>query len=112
MTIVRALLARPRLLIAAVVAAAIFPLLPAGERLPTHLLFAWDAGIVLNLLLTWTMMAQSGVNDLRARAGAIEDAGAVAILILTMAAAVASLGAIAAELRGVRGGTGEGPVLR
>src|SRR3954464_15247933 len=110
MIFLRSLTARPRLLVSAIVAVAVFPLLPAGERLPTRLLLAWDAGIVLNLLLTWTMMARSGVNDLRARAGAIEDAGAVAVLILNMAAAVASLGAIAAELRGVRGGTGEGPV--
>ena len=70
---VRALLARPRLLIAVVAAVALFPLLPAGERLSTRLLLAWDAGVVLNLLLTWAMMARSDVDDLRTRAGAIED---------------------------------------
>jgi len=109
---VRALLARQRLLIAVVAAVALFPLLPAGERLSTRLLLAWDAGVVLNLLLTWAMMARSDVDDLRTRAGAIEDAGAVAVLILTVAAAVASLAAIAAELRGLYGATGEGPALR
>jgi uncharacterized membrane protein len=112
MIFLRSLTARPRLLVSAIVAVAVFPLLPAGERLATRLLLAWDAGVVLNLLLTWTMMARSGVNDLRQRAGDIEDAGAVTILALTITAAVASLGAIAAELRGLHSGTGEGPALR
>src|SRR4051812_34023520 len=112
MIFLRSLTARPRLLVSAIVAVAVFPVLPAGERLATRLLLAWDAGVVLNLLLTWTMMARSGVNDLRQRAGDIEDAGAATILALTITAAVASLGAIAAELRGLHSGTGEGPALR
>ena len=68
MMLLRSLTARPRLLISTITAVAVFSLLPVSERLPTRLLLAWDTGVVLNLVLTWTMMARSGVGRLRERA--------------------------------------------
>jgi uncharacterized membrane protein len=46
------------------------------------------------------MAARSSTSDMQERAD-LEDDGAVAILVLTLAAAVASLGAIAVELLGI-----------
>lgn len=110
--VVRSLAARPRLGLSALVMVAVFAALPGEWRLTTRLLLAWDAGVLLNLVLTWTMMARSGVVRMRARAAVIEDEGALAALVLSVAVSVASLGAIAAELSGIHGGVGEGPGLR
>ncbi|WP_375461711.1 DUF1345 domain-containing protein [uncultured Enterovirga sp.] len=68
----------------------------------SRLLVGWDAGIGLFLVLGWAMMARSGQADIQRRADR-EDAGAAAVLVLTMVGAVASLVAIAVELRGIKG---------
>ena len=68
MMLVRSLMARRRLIVSMMVAVAVFALSPLGERLPTRLLVVWDAGVVLHLILAWSLMALSGVKELRERA--------------------------------------------
>jgi uncharacterized membrane protein len=96
---VRALRARPRLLTAASIAAAVALLLPASLPPATRLLIAWDSATISYLVAVLVMMARSDVKQMRSRA-AMEDEGAISILVGTSLAAVASLGAIAIELHG------------
>jgi uncharacterized membrane protein len=98
----RAAWARPRLLLAAAGACAVFALLPSGLALSSRLLIAWDTATILYLALAWTMMARSDLERMRRRAAA-QDEGDVAILVIIIIAAVASLAAIGAELHGTGG---------
>jgi uncharacterized membrane protein len=66
-------------------------------RVPTRLLAGWDAGVALYLLLVNWAIWHSTVSDIRKRA-AIQDEGAFALLILSGAAAIASLVAIVFEV--------------
>ena len=70
----------------------------------TRLLVGWDVGVGLYLVLAFHMMARSDVHLIRRRA-ALQDEGQAAILMLTVASALASLAAILAEL-GTSAGTG------
>lgn len=101
-TSLRLLSARPRLLVSAVFGA-IVSLLAPQPGLAGRMLIGWTAGTGLCLVLVWAMMGRSTYADMQRRADR-EDAGAAAVLILTMLGAVASLVAIAAELRGIKGG--------
>jgi uncharacterized membrane protein len=92
----RIIRARPRLAIAVALGIAV-ALWPAPWRLTTRLLVAWDAGAALYLVLVGLLMARSGAEHIRGHA-AREDEGRVGILVLTVLAALASLGAIVAEL--------------
>jgi uncharacterized membrane protein len=66
-------------------------------RLPTRILIGWDSGVILYLLLSCRVAARASIATIRQRA-AINDDGAIALLVLTTAAAVASLAAVLAEL--------------
>jgi uncharacterized membrane protein len=77
-------------------------LLPHAWPLSTRLLVGWDAGVGLYLVLACELMARSDVEHLRRRASA-EDEGQLTILVLTVAAALASLGAIILELSSTPG---------
>jgi uncharacterized membrane protein len=94
---VRIVRARPRLFVATAVGAIIVATLPGVWRLATRLLVGWDIGVALYLALAYHLMALSHVGYIRLRAR-VEDEGRIAILILTATAALASLGAILAEL--------------
>src|SRR5262249_35366851 len=63
----------------------------------TRLLVAWDIGVALYLALAFPAMAKADVARIRRRA-ALLDEDRIAFLILTAGAALASLGAIVAEL--------------
>jgi uncharacterized membrane protein len=63
----------------------------------TRLLTGWDVGIGLYLVSTYLLVSRSTVNEIRRRA-AIQDEGAAALLVLTPAAAIASLAAIVVEV--------------
>jgi uncharacterized membrane protein len=91
--------ARPRLFVAGAVGLALAAVLTIATewRLATRLLVAWDIAAGLYLILVFDVMAGSDVHRIRARA-AEQDEGQVAILVLTVLAALASLGAIVAEL--------------
>lgn len=95
--ILGAFAARPRLLIAAAIGVAI-GLLAFGLPATTRFLLAWDGFIAAHLALVAIMMARSNPDDLNERAER-EDPGAALILIFFAMAALASLGAIAIELR-------------
>jgi uncharacterized membrane protein len=91
--------ARPRLFISvgvglAVIAAAAFV---TDWRLVTRLLTGWDTAVALYLGLALHLIARSDVRHIR-RHAALQDEGQLAILTCTVAAALASLAAIFAEL--------------
>jgi uncharacterized membrane protein len=66
-------------------------------RSATRLLVGWDVGIALYLVLAYEMIARSDVHRIRDRA-VLEDEGQATILLLTVAAGLASLVAIFVEL--------------
>jgi uncharacterized membrane protein len=92
---------RPRLLGAVLVAVLVFAALPSSWPANSRLLLAWDIGIVCYLALAFAMAARSSTAKMQERA-AQEDESAVVVLVLTLAASVASLAAIAVELTGIQ----------
>jgi uncharacterized membrane protein len=72
-------------------------LLTVPWRTPTRILLGWDAGVALYLALSYGIIASASIARIRQRA-AIVDEGALAVLVLTTAAALASLAAVLAEL--------------
>jgi uncharacterized membrane protein len=74
-------------------------------RPATRLLVGWDIAIALYLGLAFHLMAGSDIRLIR-RNAAQEDEGQFAILVLTVAAALASLAAILAQLGTTAGGVG------
>jgi uncharacterized membrane protein len=60
-------------------------------------LVGWDIGIGLYVILAFEMMARANVHEIRRRA-ATQDEGAIVMLVLTVATALASLLAIVALL--------------
>jgi uncharacterized membrane protein len=67
------------------------------SRTTTRILIGWDGGVVLYLVLSYRVAARASIVTIRQRA-AINDDGAIALLVLTIAAALASLAAVLAEL--------------
>jgi len=98
----RAFRARPRTVTLFVVAAVLALIQPGDWSLSTRLLTAWAAASIVYLVLVAWMAFSSDVADMRRRA-AIEDESAIAILILTAAAAIASLAAIGFEFANLSG---------
>jgi uncharacterized membrane protein len=96
---VRIIRARPRLFISAALGliATAFLFVTCDWRAVTKLLVGWDFTVVVYLSLAIYLMARSDVHRIRRRA-AMQDDGQVAILVLTVAAAIASLVAIFAQL--------------
>ena len=92
---------RPRLLGAILVAVLVFAALPSSWPANSRLLLAWDIGIACYLALAFTMAVRSSTAKMQERA-AQEDESAVVVLVLTLAASVASLAAIAVELTGIQ----------
>jgi uncharacterized membrane protein len=89
--------ARPRLFASALVGLIVVALLPGAWRPATRLLVGWDLGVGIYLALAYRLIALSHVGHIRLRAR-VEDEGRITILVLTSAAALATLGAIVAEL--------------
>jgi uncharacterized membrane protein len=100
---------RPRLFISLGIGALVTAVLTVFTdwRMATRLLVGWDIYVGLYLALVAHLMAGAEVERIRARA-AVEDEGQFAILMLTVVAALASLGAIFSEL-GTGTGTGRRP---
>jgi len=95
-----------RLLISVAVGVTVtLALMMTDWRLPSRILTGWDVGVGLYLFLAYLLMSRATVNEIRRRA-AIQDEGAAALLILTPAAAIASLAAIVAELGNAAPGGG------
>jgi uncharacterized membrane protein len=95
-----------RLVISVVMGAAIAAALFMTDlHTTTRLLIGWDAGILLYLVLIYSVARRGDIARLRQRA-AEEDEGAIILLLLTFAAAIASLAAIVIEVGGSQGETG------
>jgi uncharacterized membrane protein len=92
--------AHARLWIAIALTIAVFVVLPADWNLATRILVGWDIGVGFYLAAAFLVMARADVAHIKRRA-AEQDEGAFALLLLTVAAALASLGAIFAELAAV-----------
>ncbi len=95
---------RPRLLVSAVLGIVVGLLLPDGLMRPTRVLIGWDVGVLLYLILAFQIMATTDIDGLRRHASR-QDVGRMALLVLTAGAALASLGAILAELGGANKAT-------
>ena len=91
--------ARLRLFISFAVFAAVVAILSAvtAWRLSPRLLVGWDVGALLYLSLAYHVMWGASAEEIR-RHAAGQDEGRMAMLFLTVAAALASLAAIVAEL--------------
>ena len=98
--VLRILHFRPRLFIAAavtlLVTAALFVLQP-DWRATTKVLIGWDAGLIVYLVLACEMLMRAELAHIRSRAKQ-EDEGALALLFFPVAAAIASMAAIFAQL--------------
>lgn len=105
--LLRIVRARPRLFTCAAISAVVAASLTFSTswRPVTCLLAGWDIGVALYLALAFEMMRRSDIHRIRRRAAA-QDEGRFAILVLTVAAALASLAAIFAELGTVPAGSG------
>jgi uncharacterized membrane protein len=98
--VVRILHFRPRLFIAAAVALLVIAALFATEPdwgATTKLLIGWDAGLIVYLVLAGEMLMRAELAHIQSRAKQ-EDEGALALLFLPVAAAIASMAAIFAQL--------------
>ena len=91
-----------RLLIAVVVGV-IVAALPLSLRTPTRILIGWDIGIALYLGLIHFTMSRCDIDRIKRRA-AEQDEGAIAILVMSAAATLASLVAIVFELGAAKQG--------
>ncbi|HZT24426.1 MAG TPA: DUF1345 domain-containing protein [Pseudolabrys sp.] len=101
----------PKLVSAAVFGIVVAVFLPFALRLPTRLLFGWDAGVALYLVLIHAMLGRWDISRIRSRA-AEQDEGAVAILLLSIGATLASLVAIVFALGGsTQAGDGQAVLL-
>jgi len=97
--LIRAVMARPRLLISALCGVAVALLLPdaLAQHTITRLIIGWNAGACLYLGLAVQMMFGSNHERMRKRALKHDD-GRLAVLSLVVVAALMSIGAIVAEL--------------
>ncbi len=100
---IRIIWARPRLFIAAVVGVTVIALLPGHWGLATRLLVGWDVGIAFYLIAAYQIIIRADASHIQRRAS-IEDEGRIGILVLTVASALASLGAIIALLGSTHAG--------
>lgn len=91
---------RARLLISIAAGLVALLVLPAGWRWPSRALFAWDIVVVLYLILAYSMVWRTTPSIIR-RHALIQDDGRFAVLAFTATAALASLGAIMAEIGAV-----------
>jgi len=101
---IRIIRARPRLFVSAVIGLLVMAILPGTLWVPTRLLIGWDVGVSLYLIAAYHVVATGDEKRMR-RWAAIEDEGRYGILALTVAAALASLGAIIALLGSSHGGS-------
>jgi uncharacterized membrane protein len=104
----RPLMSRPHLLAAVVLGVVIyFALQPWVIRDITRALLGWDGGIILFLLFSFLYMSGADASRMKRRAISHDEGGHL-ILALTLFAAVASVGALVAELTEAKGHGGVG----
>jgi len=98
---VRLIRSRPRLFLSIALGLCVGFLTPASWREITRCLLAWNAATLLYFILTARLIAHASQASIRYRAEQ-QDEGRFAILILTSLAALASMGAIVAQLAQVK----------
>jgi uncharacterized membrane protein len=91
----------PRLSVAAVLGVIVALALPHSLRLSTRLLIGWDVGAVFYLAAAFLLAQDFDPKRIQLRADQYDEGGLL-ILVLTVAAAVASLAAIVVELGAAR----------
>lgn len=106
----RAIRTRPRLFLSILVGLGAMAASPGAWRGATRMLVGWDIATSLYLALTFSVMLNCSVSQIRRRA-ALQDEGRITILVIVVAAALASLGAILAELGGAQGASRQGAHL-
>lgn len=94
---IRIIYVRPRLFISLAVGLAALLVLPTYLRLATRLLVAWDTSIALYTILAFALFLSCDHSRMK-RLASVQDDGRFLILILTAAAAFASIAAIVLEL--------------
>jgi uncharacterized membrane protein len=103
--ILRIVRARPRLFIAVLVGVILAILLRGMPSLAERLLVSWDVTVLLYLIAAIQLIVTGTDTSLRHRAE-IEDEGRIGVLVLSVAAALASLGAIVILLVSSHAGLG------
>ena len=88
---------RWRLFFAALVGLLVFALLPSDWRLINRMLIGWDVGVVVYLMLAVELAMVTDTKHI-CRKSVLYDEGRVAIPVLTVSAALASIGAIFVQL--------------
>jgi len=101
--ILEPLIQRPYLLTAILVGVALYFVTAAWvPREITRLLIGWNGGVILFLVLTFFFMSNSDPAIMKRRALGHDEGGHL-ILVLTVLASVASVGALIAELSAAKG---------
>jgi uncharacterized membrane protein len=95
--VLRVMRARPRLFVCAAFGLVLIGLLPGDWRWATRLLVGWDVGVTVYLIAVFLVMTRSDTANIRRRS-VLMDEGRITVLVLTAAAALASLGAIVVQL--------------
>ncbi len=96
----------PRLSIAVVLGVIVALVLPHSLRVSTRMLIGWDVGAVFYLVTAFLLVQDFDLKRAQPRAEQYDEGGAL-ILVLTVAAAVASLVAIVVELGAARANAGD-----
>ena len=89
---------------------AVYTALSPETRLSTRVLIGWDSGTFAYLAGAFRLMSTFDLEAVRRRA-AIQDEGGMGLFLLTIAAAVASLAAIVAELGATMSAANRAPSL-
>jgi uncharacterized membrane protein len=106
---VRVVRARPRLFFSAIIGLIVVAALPAEWQFATRALVGWDVGVFLYLMAAFEIINRADVDHIR-RAAAIQDEGRIGVLVLTVIAASASIGAIVSLLAAPTAGTARDPM--
>ncbi len=107
---IRHIKAHARLLIAIGVGVATGVILYRSADLVTRILIGWNIGAFVFVALTWRMMATTGETQLQRKA-AEEDEPRTVILVVMVAAVLASLGGTVYEVQAARAATGASFVM-
>lgn len=99
--IIRNIFARPRLLFCTIAGVVVFLLEPQHYHMSTRLLVAWNLATWMYIVLALIMMGQATEHSMK-RHAEIADESRFVVLTLACVAAVASLGAIVAQLGSVK----------
>ena len=89
---------RPGLAAALVVLAAALALQPAAWSWPNRIVFAWDAGVLVYLVVAFTQMALARDGSALSRRAADLDQGRTVVLVACLVGALVSVGSVVAEL--------------